>query len=125
MTFVNQVLSGFGIMPVQKECCKAISSSWYRYNDQSLLDGMCDYGYHLPPNAYSYDAELAAECLNEYQKVKIANGANGYFLLTEVAMANCLNRPNECKKFMMVCVKDGELILLYRFILIHICLCTE
>ena len=96
-------------MPIQKDCCKAISSSWSKYNDQLFLDSMCDYGYHLPPNAYSYDATLASECLSEDQRRKIATGANGYFLVTEAAIVNCLNRPNECKKFMLICVRDGEL----------------
>ena len=106
---MHEVLGGRQMDPIEAECCKVHTQTikWQKYKSQSVLEGMCGYGYHLPPDATSYDAVLASDCLNEYQKRRIANAANGYFLLTETAIHNCYKKPKECKKFIMVCIKDG------------------
>ena len=106
---IQEALCGRKMDSVESECCYVHSQSikWQKYKSQSALDGMCKSGYHLPPDASSYDAELAADCLNGYQKRRIANAANGYFLLTEATMNNCFYKPKECKKYIMVCIKDG------------------
>ena len=114
ITLINPSLSGYGSTPTESECCKAMSSSWYRYNRELMLDDWCEtqfgQNYHLPQDALSYDAELAKECLSDYQQRRISNGANGYLLMTQKASASCYANEGECRRFMMVCIKNGELI---------------
>lgn len=109
-----------GTHPAENECCYAQSSSWWRYDPQSTWE--CQpkdgYNYHLPEDATSSDAQFAEQCLTNGQQRRISNPSNGYFLLTEASINNCYFNPTECRKFIMVCIKDDPST--YSFVLFYL-----
>eukprot|EP01083_Nonionella_stella_P164366 543715_1 len=110
LIFLSVVCGGLGGVPRETECCKAESVTWRIYDRENNLHGLCDAGYHLPEDAFSSDATIAARCLSKNQIRKIQIPSNGYFLPTEASLSNCYKLttdPTECNKFIMICVKDG------------------
>ena len=89
------------------ECCESKSTMWAKYSSDLVIgDDICGDLHHIPADLLSYEAELAIECLTESQLTRIANPSNGYFLLTSTSSSNCQQSPDECMKYIVVCVSN-------------------